>query len=546
MRRMVTLLVAASLAFGCEQVREPPLIPFADDDAEVDGPASAEPVALGRITGRGSDGRALGPHLRTTLTSQPCLPFADGPLWVEEGEPLEVVVRCRTGRTLEAGAMQMQDLPDGAVFDSERATLRWTPRLDQAAVYTLDVEVPELGERTTLRVGVADAFDARHNVPVADFARYTEEFGLPVAHLRSGTLDSEEYRPATLVYRGKTIEVEAKLRGRTSLRYPKRSFTLKFPPNDRFHDAELGFARRKKVVLITNFNDNSSLRHRLGFDVWNAMDPAHLPIRTASVVLYWNGAYHGIYTLGDHVGKALLPLLGLGKDNDLFKARKGDGQFNPPIDGGALHPGYEKKSGSPAHGQQGAYAELGALFEVVTGASDSRFASEFPALARLEDFFDWWIFATYVVGGDLVKKNHYLFHAPWEPFRYVPWDLDGTFGQSFRTTRESPTSSSDFADRNALFERLLSHSGLKKQLARRYAELLQGPLHEARVTRRLDELASEIAPAARRDERRWGALYRSSPEWPDRTSFNSFDDEIRYVRSWITKRFEHQSRLFAP
>ncbi|QDE89262.1 hypothetical protein BHS06_10015 [Myxococcus xanthus] len=122
------------------------------------------------------------------------------------------------------------------------------------------------------------------NVPIVDPAAYTEEFGL-----------------------------EAKDRGATSSVFPKRSRTLKFPDENLFSEPVFGngFEDRKRVVLITTFNDNSYMRSRLAFDVWSRMSPGHIHLRTFSAVLYANNQYVGLYTAADHVNKCLLAAHGI-------------------------------------------------------------------------------------------------------------------------------------------------------------------------------------------------------------------------------------------
>jgi len=62
-------------------------------------------------------------------------------------------------------------------------TFRWTPARDQAAVWMLTLTERTTGETGTLEVGVVDNWQAAGNAPIADPAKYPEEYGLPVFHL---------------------------------------------------------------------------------------------------------------------------------------------------------------------------------------------------------------------------------------------------------------------------------------------------------------------------------------------------------------------------
>lgn len=143
----------------------------------------------------------------------------------------------RDGASLPGEAFELRDLPANATYDAEARRLVFTPGLDQGGVYDLAVAVLGTNDVGHVEVQVADAFAAEGNVPV-DPETYTLEYGLPVLHLGvSPEIDDVEYRPASIVYRGHRFEgAEAKYRGRTSLAYPKKSYTLKFTKADRFAD----------------------------------------------------------------------------------------------------------------------------------------------------------------------------------------------------------------------------------------------------------------------------------------------------------------------
>jgi len=162
-----------------------------------------------------------------------------------------------------------------------------------------------------------------------------EEDGLRVFHLfLAPSLPEEDGdQQARLVYRGRCSPVEAKVRGNTSLAFPKHSYTLAFPPSALFEDPLLGggFTGRHKLVLISPFNDNSYLRSRLAFTLWNRMSPEHLQVKTGSVVLYLNGKYWGLYTAADHVDRELLAAQGLDAAGELFKAN-GDARLRGLVD----------------------------------------------------------------------------------------------------------------------------------------------------------------------------------------------------------------------
>ncbi|WP_434345381.1 CotH kinase family protein [Myxococcus virescens] len=496
-----------------------------------------------------------GPPPQTNL----CAPTAGEPRWVLEGEPISATVTCTTGHAAPDTRFIVDNLPPGARFDAATGTLSWTPGKDQAAVWHLTLREESTGETGTLKVGVAENESAPGNVPIVDPAAYTEEFGLPVFHLSyEGGLTAGGYRPVQLVYRGQRFDLEAKYRGATSSVFPKRSLTLKFPDENLFTEPVFGngFEDRKRVVLITTFNDNSYMRSRLAFDVWSRMSPGHIHLRTYSAVLYANNKYVGLYTAADHVNKRLMAAHGIDKDADAFKAVDNRANFSRLRKDGtpksSLHEGFEKSEGTPEEGEPGAFAPLEALTAFIADSNADAFRAGFPQRMNARDYEDWWIFNTLILGVDSQAKNAYHAYDPATggPWRFIPWDLDASFGQSYDTTRTSPAARPTFRDDNLLFQRMLADPTIAGPMRERYRALLRDTLNVEVMQTLIDGYVQETAPSARRDWAKWGAKHRAFgdpndpwgghgnfPHWHTRQDFNSYEEEVEYVRQWIRTRW---------
>lgn len=490
---------------------------------------------------------------------QVCAPTAGDTRWVLEGEPFSAQVRCGTNLTGPTLRFGVKNLPAGATFDESTATLRWTPALNQGAVWMLTLEEKTTGETGTLKVGVANNDAAPGKVPIVDPVTYTEEYGLPVVHLffdKEVGLTAGFYRPAEVVYRGHRFTMEAKYRGATSSVFPKRSLTFKFAEDDLFSEPVFGdgFKDRKRVVLITPFNDNSYLRSRLAFDLWNKLAPDAVRIRTFSVVVYANNEYRGLYTAADHVDKRLMGFNGLEKDSDLFKAVDADANFSRLRRNGApkanLHEGFEKEDGTPEEGQAHAFDTLDAFVAWVADSSPEAFRQDFGTKLKARDYESWWIFNTLILGNDSQAKNAYHAFDPKAggPWRFIPWDLDASFGQNFDTTRSSPTARPTYAGDNLLFKKMLDEPAIATPMRERYRQVLKSEVSEATVQALIDGYVKELGPNAQREEARWAAEYEgfakpntignpNFPEWHKRQDFNTHDEEVEYLRQWVHTRW---------
>lgn len=515
------------------------------------------PLPLDPSNGEPSNEEPGDPNGGPPVPAQPtgaCQPRgAGGPFWLTEQETLQIVLECGTGLALPGEAFQPQNLPRNAVFDAASRTLSFTPGLDQAGVYALDIGIAGASERGQVEVQVADRFDAPGNVAVNP-ATYTEEFGLPVVHLSVDPgINGEDYLPATITYRGHTFEgAEAKYRGTTSIRYPKKSFTLKFTKTDRFAETTVldGFIEKRKIVLTTTFDDNSHLRARLAYELWNRIGASHVQVRCYNAVSYVNGEFAGMYLVADHIDRHLVEDSGLFEDGNLYKARTHDANFrltrfdDPQDPKLSLSEGLTKEEGTPLEGEPGANADLEALVSWVASSTPESFESELGERLVQREYEDWWLLVSLIFAGDSAGKNSYHYRdprptAPDARFHVVPWDFNDSFGQTWytdRAGREASRPLDELASYNLLFERLLAGAPTRAPLLARYGAVLANEWELGSVLQSLDGWAAENERVAARDERKWASAYAVA--FADyRSSFTTHAEELAYVRQWIIDRW---------
>lgn len=478
----------------------------------------------------------------------PCLPTSGGPHWLVEGEDLQAAMRCATGIDLPVD-LEVEGVPPGADFDAESRVLRWTPGLGQAGNYDLVFRIPSYGETKRERIGVADAWESAANLPISNFLEYPEEFGLPVLHLEveENEMNGTSFVPAKVTYGGHLYEVGAKYRGKSSRKYPKKSMTLKFSKDDRFADPSRNFVGRKKIALITTFDDNSYVRARLAFELWRRLDPRHVFVRTYHVVVYVNGSYHGLYLLADKVNDDLVKRFGLSGDGNLYQATKQEANFSLLTRKGdpkqSLAVGYRKKEGAPAEGEPGAFDDLEALVRWVAEAPDEEFRLSLKKLVRIEDYEHWWFLVMFALAGDNDEKNTYHFHDPRSgPWRVFLWDFNWSFGQDWRTRREDPATPR-LSTHNLLFKRLLDDPDLR--LKKRLKAELRRTFALDEVLPLVDGYLAEVGASARRDEAKWGESYRAYYfQKAARQDFLSHREEAEYLRAWIRARWRYLDEKF--
>jgi spore coat protein H len=466
----------------------------------------------------------------------PCTPTIGGRAWVEEGEALSVTVRCATGLPLAQAGLSFAALPRGATY-SHGGQLLWRPGLDQAGLHRLMVRAP--GESAALEIGVLDRFDHPANVPVVAPADYPEELGVPVMHLAFvPSAHPGQYARATVVFRGQRYQAKIKVRGRSSLQYPKKNYTITFTGHRRFSEPAAGMVGRRRIALTTSFDDNSQIRQRLAFEVWNRLAPGGIQIRHFAAVVFVDGRYHGLYTVTDHVDPDLLEAEGISRRGSLFRAVTHEADFGP---GPFRREAFEKRSGFRGPAWLGTYDELAGLWAFVAATEPARFAAQAGGRLALGEYRAWLIAVTALEAEDSLAKNAFHYHDPASGrWRVAPWDFNQSWGQNWVTGRERPDHDpAALVARNHLFARLWEEPGLAAETRAAYAAALRREIALPVIHGLVDRFAGEVAAAARRDERRWRAEYLAFPGWRERRDFTDFAGEVAYLHRWIGERWAY-------
>jgi hypothetical protein len=461
-----------------------------------------------------------------------------GPTWTVEGGTIQVPIACANGAS--TSGLRVQGLPDGAVWDAAAGAITWTPTLADAGVYQVVASLPT-GEVATGKVGVADAWDAAGNTP-PDPVRDTEEYGLPVVHLAyDAALSDLYYVPATLTYRGTRYPVQLKYRGSRSLEFPKKSLTVKFPDGTLFSDPALGIVGRKKIVLVTTFDDQTQVRDRLALAIWKLLAPERFGVTTGSAAVYQNGAFYGLYMISEKLGGQVLASAGLNGNGNLYQGKTHAADFTATMPDGTpkptWHEGYEKDEGLPPQGLPGAFDDLDAFVAFVAGADDPTFAAQLPAIANVDEYRDWWVMVMLFDSADCSNKNGMVFHDPnGGAWRAGAWDWGASMGQDWQTFRVPAWDGFNYAGTNRLFARLLAPPFADGTRARlRAAVTREVPIAE--VLALYDRMIAETAEVARRDEARWGDAQRAFFGAEGRTTWGSGASEVAYVRQWLQDRW---------
>ncbi|NOY28551.1 MAG: hypothetical protein GXP62_22075 [Oligoflexia bacterium] len=463
-----------------------------------------------------------------------------------EGDTVSFSVAC-TGSLLTKDAQVVATtIPDGATFDADSLVLSWETgpadggRFDMVFSTRPTDELNTIPTATAITVWVADNPLLPDAVAV-DPAAYTEEWGLPVIHIQTTTTLSQTDQPATLTWYGVALDGLIRIHGAASASYAKTSYRLKFPDTE--IDLPAWGVTRDHLILIASFDDNSYVRQKLIYDQWAAIADYwgldRSTPRTFFVVVYLDGAYHGLYLAIDRIDNEFVRQMGFDDSGNLYKAINHDANFYLTNSSGSakdtLHDGYEKEEGLP----QDDFTDLDALVAFTGSSSTTDLIDQADNWVRLDEFMDWFLLIYYGQATDSAGKNAYLYHDPSsDRFVYTPWDFNASWGQSWYTLRLSSSELYSQTSYNKVFASILADPTASTALWARFSAMREdGPYSLAWMQAMLDGYFALIDPSAQRDWDTWGPMYRR--EWwaPYRNGdWTTYDQEKEYVRTWIEER----------
>ena len=343
-------------------------------------------------------------------------------------------------------------------------------------------------------------------------------------------LNKDTKVPASFSYADDIQTLESTIgirhRGSYSLRFPKRSFDLEFwkdVEERKTRDVSFGGLREDDDwVLDALYNEpmriNSYVAHRLWLDLHtpyyrNREERARAGADVLLVEMFYDGSYHGVYLLSEQVDRKQLQLKKF-KDGEirgeLYKGVAWTGATRLadrpalPAAGKMEYGGWEWKY--PDDRDTINWLRLYDLLGFTTRSAETVFAAEVADRFQLDNLLDYQLYVNATGMTDNMGKNTYLArYREHEPYFYVPWDLDGAFGNSYNGDRLENT---EFWLSNHLYARLVEENpgAFTTALCDRYQSLRSTLLATEALQQRLDETHRYLLDNGvyAREQARWG------------------------------------------
>ena len=374
----------------------------------------------------------------------------------------------------------------------------------------------------------------------------------------------------------------------------KRNFHFKLKNDDeeKLDIGLLGLRRDNSWILDAGQVDMIRIRNRIATDLWNDISgspyyadeksEALLGTRGKFVELVINGRYQGIYSLNENLDRKQMKVKKTSASGDLhgelwktkawgyevFMGHNIDDSTylytSPayPTDNTSSWAGYEIKypdlQDTPPNSKEDMWKTLYDAISFVCTSSDNEFENLIEYYFDVPVLINYYILMEVTMAVDNHGKNmvYACFDTKKSPKLTIgAWDLDETFGQSYKLIYyhqpilcpeqdyTSFISNNEHGDFN-LFRRLklCGNGKYERQICSRYKELRQRYLTVNNIYNSFFAAIVNFNLS--------GASFREYQRWNGDSDIGGlsldFNDELDYIKDWITRRFDYLDRYRFP
>jgi hypothetical protein len=170
-------------------------------------------------------------------------------------------------------------------------------------------------------------------------------------------------------------------------------------------------------------------------------------------------------------------------------------------------------------------------------SSDTDFYSRYSSYFNVDNAIDYFIFMNFSRAEDNTGNN--LFVAKYdkdEPYFYVPWDVDATFGNGWEGVKRNIT---DDILSNRFYDRLLqdySDNGFRQRLKTKWEQLRNDWL----TVQGLVNLFSENYDYLLQN----GVYEREEITWKEKDNYRFDSQYMTYMQEWIAERLKFLDKEF--
>jgi len=359
-----------------------------------------------------------------------------------------------------------------------------------------------------------------------------------------------------------------KIRGTSSMQFPKHSFSLKTKDENgaKLNGAILGMPEDSEWILYAPYPDKTLMRDALAYDLSRQM--GHYSPRTRFVEVFASrserkltrGAYLGVYVFEERIKRS--------KERVNIAKLKPSDNDEPAITGGYIFKkDHEKRPG-------GFWTSEGIHFYYVEPKEESLtpqqkrwltgYLNKFEQALNSEDFKDpkrgyaayidpesfidlhWIVELSKNIDG--YRLSNYLHKDRGGKLKMEPiWDWNLSFGNANYLEGWLPEGWYWPHVREGeypWFKRLFADPDFKQRYIDRWAQLRTNQFAVSNILGKVDAMAAELEEAQRRNFKRWRILHQSV--WPNWYVGESYRAEVTWMKQWIEQRVAWIDGQFLP
>ena len=478
--------------------------------------------------------------------------------------------------TLYQGGVPEDYLLSGPSFNS---LIREGANTLAIQVHNQDISSSDLSSNFFLSLGISDNSMNYNNTPpwfVSPFIDLNFESNLPLIIITTTETDeiyNEPRVPALMgiidngagqtnstndPYNGYNGFISIETRGESSQMFPKKNYGFETQlENGENNNVELlGMPEENDWVLHGPYSDKSLLRNVVAYHMGEVTGRYTPRTRLCEVII--NDDYQGVYVLTEKIKRDVnrLDIANLRPEDVDGDEVTGGYLFqidrdNPTVDNDgwySIHPNYNFYAfDDPEHDelviQQKTYIQNFFInFENTMNAND--YVSNYEDFVNVDSWIDYFLITELGKHIDAYKYSFYMYKTKDSnggKLNFGPiWDFNLAFGNfDFGCSPNPPGWAYDFEGtcHEAIpfwVKRLINIPQVQHKINCRWTELREGPLHLDSLIQFIDNKVVEIGDAEQRNFERWPVL--GQYVWPNDYIGNTYEDEVEYLKYWISQR----------
>lgn len=300
--------------------------------------------------------------------------------------------------------------------------------------------------------------------------------------------------------------------------------------------------------LQAMYNEPLRIRSKSNYELWNKIDQlyynkeepkAQSGVQQEYIELFINDSYRGVYALSEKVDRKQLKLKKY-KDEEirgeLYKAIAwGPTQFysTPIVDSNSKRWGGYKYNYPK---DEINWSNIYEFVDFVINEDSVSFYNTYKSKFSVNNAVNYFIFLNLIRATDNTGKNLYVAkYDKYEPYFFVPWDLDGSFGVIWNGTHENITN--DILT-NGFYTRLLSDNtkgGFTDKLTKRWNQLRKETLTVESILKTINTHHNYLKSN--------GVYEREQRAWKDCNKYLDLDN-LHYTSEWLENRFNYLDSIF--